>query len=266
MPLFGNDFWADLSGFMAVKTQNHGKVVNRFPTVIIYCPLAFKLFCGYIDGRTANLILWCGFSAAGRSDIENQKFFMNPGIKFRIAVFITTIVLLVLLIAWTAHNSWERISQSHQKLSQMQSQSFQIADHLQQSILGLNNRILRYAAYHNDVDWFIFSGSSKDLQDWLAEQKPMLSSDAEHSLLLQINAAFQDYLIAATAIHTKIYAGRQSITRVAEFADFEAQSKRWIRSAKKISSRSTVCGSHYLARWDCCCSPRFASRLSFTAK
>jgi signal transduction histidine kinase len=151
---------------------------------------------------------------------------MNPGIKFRVAIFITTIVLLVLLIAWTAHNSWQRINQSHHKLSQMQSQSFQIADHLQQSILGLNNRILRYAAYRNDDDWSNFSAASKELQNWLGEQKPVLSSDAERPLLVQINAAFRDYLTAATAINTKIYASHQSITRVAEFTDFETQSKR----------------------------------------
>jgi signal transduction histidine kinase len=151
---------------------------------------------------------------------------MNPGVKLRAAIFVVTIILLAVLIAWTAHNSWQRINDSHEKLAKMQSQTFQIADHLQQSILSLNNSILRYAAYRNDTDWDKFTTDSDDLQRWLNEQKPVLLSDAEQPLLQQINIAYQDYLTAAAAIRKKIYPTRQSITRVAEFTEFEKESKR----------------------------------------
>jgi len=51
----------------------------------------------------------------------------------------------------------------------------------------------------------------------------------------QINTAYRDYLAAATAIHTKIYATRQSITRVVEFTELERQSKRILNLGIQLS-------------------------------
>jgi signal transduction histidine kinase len=151
---------------------------------------------------------------------------MNQGIIFRLAIFVTTIVLLMALIGWTAHSSWERINGSHATLAELQWQSFETADHLQQTILGLNNSMLKYAAYHDPDDWANFANTSGELQDWLKAQKPLISSETEHPLLDQTSSAYTDYLAAAMALHTRIYGTRQSVTRVEELAEFETQSKR----------------------------------------
>ena len=151
---------------------------------------------------------------------------MNRGIIFRLAIFITSIVLLLALIGWTAHSSWQRINSSHEKLAELQWQSFQTADHLQQTLLGLNNSVLRYAAYRDPDDWTNFVVTSQELQNWLDAQEPLLSSETERPVLNQINAAYLDYGAAAAAIHTRIYGTHQAITRVAELTDFETQSKR----------------------------------------
>ena len=82
--------------------------------------------------------------------IDSRKkwnFTVNAGIKLRLTIFISTIALLLMLIAWTTHVAWRRIGELHERFSVVQSQSFQNADHLQQAILGLNNLVLRYAAY-----------------------------------------------------------------------------------------------------------------------
>jgi len=151
---------------------------------------------------------------------------MNPGIKLRLAIFITAIALLLILIGWTARASWERIGELHERLAAMQWKSFQASDYLQQTILGMNNLVLRYAAYREREDWTNFLAASKELNDWIDEQQPILSLEKEQPLLNQIHAAYLDYLAAATAINTRIYTSHRSITRVVEFADFEKQSKR----------------------------------------
>jgi signal transduction histidine kinase len=150
---------------------------------------------------------------------------MNPGIKFRLTIFIVTIGLLVWLIAWTTHASWERINESHQKLTALQQQSFNLADHLQQVILGLNNSALRYAAYRDPQDWTNFATASRDLQGWMDTQESILSTAAELPLVQQIKVTYHNYLSAAGDIHAKVYGTHQAITRVAELADFEKQSK-----------------------------------------
>jgi len=151
---------------------------------------------------------------------------MNPGVIIRLIIFFATVMLLLALIGWTAHASWRRTGELHGQLSAEQWKSFQIADHLQQSILSLNNMILRYAAYRDSADWTNFYVASTELGHWINEQQPILSLQKERPFLDQINLAYSDYLAAATAINTKIYATHQSITRVVEFTDLEKQSKR----------------------------------------
>ena len=151
---------------------------------------------------------------------------MNQGIFFRLAVFITGIVLLVILIGWTAHSSWRSINVSHDNLEKLQWQSFQIADHLQQKILGLNNSIYLYAAYppHED-DWTNIVATFQELQYWLDQQEPLLSSKKEGPLLGQIYTSYKDYIASAMAVHARVYGTRRGITRVDELADFEAKSQ-----------------------------------------
>ncbi len=151
---------------------------------------------------------------------------MQQGIKFRLAIFLTTIVLLVGLIGWTAHSSWERINGSHDTLAKMQWQSFQIADHLQQQILLMNNAIYLYAAYpSHQEDWTNIVTTFQKLQFWLNNEEPMLSSTLEAPLLHQIDSAYKEYISAAMDIHARIYGTKQVIKRVDELAEFESKSQ-----------------------------------------
>ena len=144
---------------------------------------------------------------------------MNLSILVRLIVYFATITLLMALIGWTAHTSWQRTGDLQRQISVKQWQSFQIANRLQQGILGLNNRMLRYAANRNDADWSDFAARSQELGQWLNEQPPSLISDAERPFLDRINAAYGDYLAGAAALHEKIFPTRQSVTRLVEFAN-----------------------------------------------
>ncbi|HTQ51106.1 MAG TPA: ATP-binding protein, partial [Candidatus Acidoferrales bacterium] len=154
---------------------------------------------------------------------------------FRFLAFFATITLLVALIAWTAHTSWRQTGELQTQLSAKQWRSFQIADHLQQTILSLNNMVLRYAAYRNDEDWSNFVADSQELGEWLNTQQPISSLEKERPFLDRINAAYKDYLEAAGALNKKIYATKQSITRVVEFTDLETQSKRILNLGIQLS-------------------------------
>jgi signal transduction histidine kinase len=160
---------------------------------------------------------------------------MNAGVLARLVLFFTTITLLVALIGWTAHTSWERTGALQDQLSAKQWQSFQIADRLQQGILGLNNSVLRYAAYRDPADWTNFLTTSSELGKWFKEQQPILASPNELPFLDRINLAYTDYLAAAEAIQERIYASRQSITRVVEFTALEKCSRRILDLGLRLS-------------------------------
>ncbi|HTL73036.1 MAG TPA: ATP-binding protein [bacterium] len=160
---------------------------------------------------------------------------MKSGNFFRITVFFAAIALLGALIAWTAHTSWRRTGELHDQLSAKQWKSFEIADHLQQTILSLNNMMLRYAAYRNDEDWTNFVATSTELGSWLNAQQPILSSEKERPFLDQISSAYEDYLAAAQAINKKIYGSNVSMARVKEFTELETQSKRILDLGLQLS-------------------------------
>jgi len=160
---------------------------------------------------------------------------MNQGIISRLIAYFATIVLLAALIGWTAHTAWRRMGELQEHLSAQQWKSFQIADHLQQAILGLNNMVLRYAAYQNSSDWTNFETASTELASWIDAQQPIVSSKAERPLFNQIKAVYTNYVAAANAIHDKIYGNRQTLVRVEEFTDFEKQSKQILSLGIQLS-------------------------------
>src|SRR6516165_1542588 len=107
---------------------------------------------------------------------------MSQGIKYRVAAFILAIAVMIALIAYAAHSAWERGSELREKLTAVQLQSFQIAGHFQQSILELNNIVLRYGVYQNGSDWSRFKVLSKQLDTWIDDQRPELSTDKEKQI------------------------------------------------------------------------------------
>ncbi|HWI57208.1 MAG TPA: histidine kinase dimerization/phospho-acceptor domain-containing protein, partial [Bacillota bacterium] len=160
---------------------------------------------------------------------------MSGRIKFRLAAFILAIAGMLALIAWTAHSSWQSTGDLREKLTAVQLKSFQIADHFQQTILELNNIVLRYGVYHDPGDWAHFDAASKELDRWIDEQRPILSTQKEKQVLDQINAAYDDYMAAARQIHTTVRSQDQLASRLVDFAQFERQSQRILSLGFKLA-------------------------------
>jgi signal transduction histidine kinase len=160
---------------------------------------------------------------------------MSDGIKIRLTAFTLAIAGMVALIAWTAHSSWRRTGELRERLTSVQLYSFQIAEHFQKTILELNNVIMRYGAYHEESDWARFQRTSKALDLWIDEQRPILSSEKEKALLDQINAAYDDYMAAGRQMAAKANSRGQTATPLMDFEGFEAQSQRILHLAFQLA-------------------------------
>src|SRR5882724_12824694 len=112
------------------------------------------------------------------------------GIRFRLAAFILAIAGMVGVIAWTAHNVWRRSGELREKLTAVQLKSFQIADHIQENILELNSSVQRYGVYHDTNAWAHFQTASRQLDNWIDDQRAVLSTDSERRLLDLINTNY----------------------------------------------------------------------------
>ena len=156
--------------------------------------------------------------------------------KIRLVTFGLAIAVMVALIAWTAHSSWQRTGELRERFTSVQLESFRIADHIQQEILGLNNAVLRFGLYHNSGDLARFQTGSTNLDRWIDEQRPILSTEQEKQILDQINTNYDYYMSSAREMETQVRSNADSPTRLSDFANFEEQSQRMLNLGFKLAS------------------------------
>src|SRR5258708_27755788 len=135
--------------------------------------------------------------------------FSSAGMRFRLVTFILAIAGMVAIIAWTAQNAWRRGGELREKLTAVQLKSFQIADHIQENILELNNSVLRYGVYHDTNAWAHFQSASRELDRWIDDQRAVLSTENERRLLDLINTNYDFYTAAAHAIENRVQTSSQ---------------------------------------------------------
>jgi signal transduction histidine kinase len=153
----------------------------------------------------------------------------SNGIRIRLAAFILAIATMVGIIAWTALNAWRRGGELREKLTKVQLQSYQIADHIQEKILELNNAVLRFGAYHDTNAWRRFQVVSHELDGWIDAQRELLSTEPERRLLDRINTNYDFYIAAANRMETRVQTSAPSSIGLKDFEDFEQQSQRLLQ-------------------------------------
>jgi signal transduction histidine kinase len=151
---------------------------------------------------------------------------MTGAIKLRLAGFILAIAVMVGLIAWTAHSSWQRTGELREKLSSVQVKSFQIADHIQQTLLELNNAVLRFGVNHDTNEWAHFGTTSTNLDQWIDIQRPILTTEKEKLILDLINTNYDYYMAAVRQLDSQARTNASSSLDLTGFAEFERQSQR----------------------------------------
>ena len=65
-------------------------------------------------------------------------------VKLRLYGFALAVVLLAALVGWAGHSAWQKLRQLQKNFGAVQSESFHLADHVEASILNLNETVLRF--------------------------------------------------------------------------------------------------------------------------
>lgn len=118
---------------------------------------------------------------------------MNRALKVRLTAFALVIITLAVAIGFAAYSSWREVRRLQTRLSTGHLRSFEIADHLQASVLKLQTSLVRYELRHDAEDLNAFRHDSSDLDKWISEQKPVLNSARELALLNDVDAAYDRY-------------------------------------------------------------------------
>lgn len=158
-------------------------------------------------------------------------------IQLRLTGFALAIVLVALMIAWAAHASLKRVTQLGEKLTSAQISSFQTADYFQAHLQELDYALLSYQVRREPADREKFVKGWDDLNKWIDDQKPTLTTPKELSILNQIDNAYDDYHAAATNLFKSIdREGPEGQSSREEFKRVEIQSKRLLDFAYQLVS------------------------------
>jgi signal transduction histidine kinase len=138
---------------------------------------------------------------------------MTYQIKLRLVILAASAGLMGLLIAFLGVKSRREVAQLRTRMNQVDSESLRIADELGEHLRQLNNSLYRYGSDHDPADLRDFLQASHQLEAWIGEHQPSLTTDHERAAMREIDAAYKGYLAVALELQAKLQAlGPQSAT------------------------------------------------------
>ena len=150
---------------------------------------------------------------------------MKFDLKLRLLTLALVVALMGALIVLATLNSQREAAELRDRLSQVDSESFRIADQFRDSLRELNNTMQRYGTDHDPAIWNDFLESSKKLGGWIDEQKPKLTTQREKDALQQMETAYADYLRVAKELQPKINSLGASSATLADFSPLRTASQ-----------------------------------------
>ncbi|MGC3989776.1 MAG: ATP-binding protein [Chthoniobacteraceae bacterium] len=158
---------------------------------------------------------------------------MKLSFQARLTIFALALSLLIGLIGWAAYTSWGGTKHLRQRFTQVQLQSFRIADRVQASALELDDSYLRYLLSNQPQDLKIFRQQGTELGQWVAGRKVELSTPRERDVLAEVEQSLQKYLAAADQPMTD--ASGQSESPLARFARVEMVSQELLAKGDDLA-------------------------------
>src|SRR5206468_11284758 len=117
-------------------------------------------------------------------------------VKLLLYGFAVAVILLAALVGWAGHSAWQKLNQLRTNFGAVQSESFHLADHVEASILSLNETVLRFDLRKDPADKAHFHKESEELKRWI--RKSSVTTPRELDLLNQIEVALEAYLTRTT--------------------------------------------------------------------
>jgi signal transduction histidine kinase len=151
---------------------------------------------------------------------------MKPRLKLRIIGLAAAICLMGLGVVFTTVTSQRQAGDLRTRLRQMDSESFRIADEFRDHLRQLNGSLYRYGSEHDPADLELFSRASDQLNRWIDQQKPLVTTSNEDMLIQQIDSAYDDYLNLAADLQQTLRAQGQQSALMSDYSPLLKRSQR----------------------------------------
>ena len=135
---------------------------------------------------------------------------MSSGIKLRLIALGSALALMGALIVVVVLGSQKQAAELRARLSQVDVESFGIAEQFKDRLRGVTDKMRAYRTTHDPVSWEEFLGAGHELDVWIDQQAPKLATKHEKDVLKQIDSAYDDYLSVARNLHEQIQASGET--------------------------------------------------------
>jgi signal transduction histidine kinase len=150
---------------------------------------------------------------------------MKRGLKWRLIALGLAVSLMGVLIVVATLTAERSARQARGRLSQVDSESFRIAERFKDRLREVNDKMRRYASFHEPAVWDEFLQASHGFQFWIAQQQAHASTGREKAVLDQMKAAFDDYLRRAADLHTTMESAGKTSVSLVDYNSFFEQSR-----------------------------------------
>ena len=151
---------------------------------------------------------------------------INLSVKFRLAAVGSAIGLMGLLIALAIVLSQRKALELRAQLQKVDSESFGISEHFKDSLREVNTIRLRCIMEHDPGAWEQFLKASRELDIWLQQQAPKLSTSREKDIFRQVRSAYDEYLTRARQWQGRDEKSASSTGALEQFTAYRAQSQQ----------------------------------------
>jgi len=117
-------------------------------------------------------------------------------VKLRLYGFGLAVGLLAALVGWAGHSAWQQLKQLRKNFGAVQSESFHLSEHVEASILNLNETVLRFDLRKDPADKAHFHKEGEELKRWI--RKSSVTTPLELDLLNQIEVGLDAYVMRTT--------------------------------------------------------------------
>jgi signal transduction histidine kinase len=174
---------------------------------------------------------------------------MKVNIKYRLAALAMAVGLMGALIAFITLNSQRETSELQMRLSDLNVETFGIANQFSASLRNINNNLINYGINRDPTTWELCVKDSGELALWIEEQKPKLRDPAEKNLLQKIQANYSDYLRTIRDLHLKIQSlDPQAAVSLADYAPSRAITVKMADLSRGLAALSYQSRNQLLAQ------------------
>lgn len=171
----------------------------------------------------------------------------NP-FQRRLLSLAAAIVLTGLSIAVLTLLSQWRASELRAELNQVDSESFRIADQFADLLRQLNDLLYRYGQSRVPPAPATFAATSRELDRWLAAQKPKVTTAEERAVMQQIEGAYHDYLAVARDLLAKLAVQGDVSASIDDYTKLRESSHHLFDLGKSLSRVHFASRKEVLAR------------------